>query len=92
MALCANVLVVEIAKIPAHAPPPACGAANGKRAVAAYGEAACVDGAGLGRAVELELAVGHDGASPLKLVVEDAVFEGAEQATISRLLCGLASQ
>jgi len=85
VALCTNVFVVEIAKFAAHASPPACRASNGKRAVAAYGEAARVDGAGLGRAVELELAVGHDRACPLVLVVQDAVFEGAEEAAISRL-------
>ena len=85
MTLGANRLVVEVAKSPAHAAPPACAASHGERVVGADGEATCVDCTCLWRAVELELAVGDHGASAAVLVVQDAIFESAEKVTIRGL-------
>ena len=85
MTLGTNRLVVEVAKGPAHAAPPACAASHGERVVAADGEATRVDCTGLWRTVELELAVSHNGASATVLVVQDAILESAEKVTIGRL-------
>lgn len=85
MALTADGLVVEVSKCTAHAAPPASAAANGKRVVCTDGETASVDGASLGRAVELELAVGDNGACALELVMQDTVLEGAEEIAIGCL-------
>lgn len=59
------------------------GAAQGERAVAAVGEAGREDGAGLGRAVELELVVGRDVAGALVVVGQDAVDELRDQDAIA---------
>lgn len=85
MALGTNRLVVEVAKCAAHAAPPACAVSHGEGVVAADGPATCVDCACLWRAVELELAVGHNGASTAILVVQDTIFESAEKITVRRL-------
>lgn len=78
LALCANVLVVQVVEAARRALPPARGAANGQAGVSADGEAACVDGACLGRAVKLELAVGDHGAGAPVAVAEDARVESAD--------------
>lgn len=85
MALGANPLVVEVSKRTAHAAPPAGAASQRKRVVAADREAARVDCASLRRAVELELAVSHNGACAAKLVVQNAVLEGAEEIAVRGL-------
>lgn len=78
MALGADVLVVEVSKGTAHAPPPTCRPSNGKRTVAAYREAAGVDGARLRWPVKLELAIGNNRSRAVILIVQDTVFECAE--------------
>jgi hypothetical protein len=60
LALGANVLVVQVVKGPGVALPPDGCAADCEAAIGADGEAACVDGAGLWWAVELELVVCDD--------------------------------
>jgi hypothetical protein len=62
LALGADPLVVEVVEAAARALPPPRGAANCDGAVGAHREATRVDGAGLGRAVELELVVCDNGA------------------------------
>ena len=89
MALVANPLVVQVAESTAHAAPPAGAASYGERVVPADREAACVDCACLGRAIELELLVGDDGAGAAVLVVEDAVFESAEEIAVRCLVVKL---
>lgn len=79
-------LVIQVVKAAGAALPPAGAAANGERAVGADAEAACVDGAGLGRTVELELAVCYDGAGAGVAVAEDAVGKGADEGRVSSLL------
>lgn len=86
MALSANPLVVEVSKGTTHAAPPTGAASNGERVIFAHGEAASVDCASLRRAVKLELAVSHNGACAAKLVVQDAVLEGAVELAV-RSLC-----
>jgi len=90
VALGADPLVVKVAKGTAHAAPPASAAANGQRVIAAHGEAARVDCACLRGAVELELAVCDDRAGAAVLVMEDTVFERAEEVAVGSLLGGLA--
>ena len=85
VALGADPLVVQVAKGTAHAAPPASAAANGQRVIAAHGEAARVDCACLRGAVELELAVCDDRAGAAVLVVEDTVFERAEEVAVGSL-------
>jgi hypothetical protein len=61
-------------------------AADSHGAVLAYGEAACVDGTCLWRAVELELAVCDDGAGAPIGIAEDAVVEVADEGAVCCLL------
>jgi hypothetical protein len=82
MALVPDRLIIKVSKRAAHAPPPACRASYGERVIAADGEAARVDCAGLRGAIKLELAVCDDGARATVLVVENAVRKGAEEVAV----------
>jgi hypothetical protein len=68
--------------------PPDSRAADCKGPVGADGEAACVDGAGLWRAVELELVVCDDGACAARGVAQDAVGEVADKGGVGGLVGG----
>lgn len=76
VALVASGLVVEVVEVAAQALEEDSGVAEGKRAVAASRPASSVDGASLGRAVELELVVGGDVAGAVLGVGENTVLEG----------------
>jgi hypothetical protein len=65
--------------------PPLGSTTNGQRAVAADGEAARIDGAGLGRAVELELVVRDDGACAAVAVAQNAVVQITDQGGVGGL-------
>ena len=75
-ALGAGGLVVQVVEGAAEALVEDGGAAERQAAVGADGPAARVDGAGLGRGVELELSVRGDVAGAVDGVGEDAVREG----------------
>ena len=76
VALLASGLVVKVVEVAAQALEEDSGVAEGKRAVAASRPASSVDGASLGRAVELELVVGGDVAGAVLGVGENTVLEG----------------
>jgi hypothetical protein len=83
--LVTNPFVVQVVEGSAGALPPDCCAADGEGAVGADGEAACIDGAGLWGAVELELVVGDDGACAAVAVTQDAVLEVAYEGAVGGL-------
>jgi hypothetical protein len=85
LALGTDPLVVQVVKAAGTALPPARRAAYGHGAVGANGESACVDGAGLRWAIELELAICDDGAGAAVAVAEYAVDEVADEGRVGGL-------
>lgn len=76
VALLASGLVVKVVEVAAQALEEDSGVAEGEGAVAASRPASSVDGASLGRAVELELVVGGDVTSAVLGVGENTILEG----------------
>ena len=76
VALLAGGLVVQVVEVTAQALVESGLATKSKRAVGASGPASSVDGASLGRAVELELVVGGDVTGAVLGVKEYTVLEG----------------
>lgn len=90
MALAADILVVQVSKGAAHAPPPSRCAADCEGAILADREATSVDGACLWGPIELELAIGNDGSCSFVLIVKDAVLQCAMERSVCCFFCCLA--
>lgn len=82
LALLSPVLVVEVVEVTRQALVEDGGGAEGNGAVVAGRETASVDGAGLGRAVKLELTVGDNGAGAALAVPEDTVVESQDEGGV----------
>lgn len=93
LALGSPVTIVQVVEVARLALVPNRRPAEGERLVPADGEASGVDGASLGRVVELELVVGRNVSCPALSIGEDAVGQGQEQGAVgaaSGALHGLA--
>lgn len=83
LALSGPAAVVEVVEVTGAALVEDGGAAEGEGAVLAGGEASSVDGASLGRSIELELVVGDNGTGAVLAVLEDGVLEAQDKGLVA---------